>query len=162
MTYSRLIGALFLSAIIFYGLGNGLVTSVVRGPGFLSTISAHQTTLALGAVLMLLNSAVVLGLGILFFPIVEKHSKITALIYLVSRIVEAVLLAVGVLSLLMLVPLGQNAVEAGEANVAWAKAAASLLTQANSTSYQIAMMSLGVGGVFLCSQLFRISLIPDG
>jgi uncharacterized protein DUF4386 len=91
---------------------------------------------------------------------VEKHNKITALIYLASRTVEAVLLAVGVLCLLMLVPLGQNAVEAGQASAAWAEGVASLLTQANTTSYQIARMSLGVGGAFLCSQLFRISLIP--
>src|SRR5215212_5870855 len=42
MLYSRLIGALFLAAFAFYGVGFGLVTSVVGAPDFLLTISAHQ------------------------------------------------------------------------------------------------------------------------
>src|SRR5581483_1966228 len=55
MKYSRLIGALFLAGFLSYGVGFGLVTSVIGAPDFLMTISAHQTILALGAFLMLLN-----------------------------------------------------------------------------------------------------------
>src|SRR5260370_11980740 len=58
MTYSRLIGALFLVGFLFYGVGAALVTSVTGVPDFLSTISAHQTTLLIGAFLMLLNTVV--------------------------------------------------------------------------------------------------------
>lgn len=160
MRYSRLIGALFLAAFAFYGVGFGLVTSVVGTRDFLLTISAHQTTLVLGAVLMLLNSVVVVGLGALFFPIIENHGKRSALVYLASRIVEAVLLAIGVLCLLMLIPLGQYGVEVGGASVAWATAIGSLLTQANNMAFQIAMMSLGLASLFLCVLLFRTRLIP--
>jgi hypothetical protein len=160
LLYSRLIGALFLAAFAFYGVGFGLVTSVVGTPDFLLTISAHQTTLVLGAFLMLLNSVVVVGLGALFFPIIENHGKRTAVVYLASRIVEAVLLAIGVLCLLMLIPLGENAVEVGGASVAWATAFGSLLTQANSMAFQIAMMSLGLASLFLCMLLFRTRLVP--
>ena len=160
MLYSRLIGALFLAAFAFYGVGFGLVTSVVGAPDFLLTISAHQTTLVVGAFLMLLNSVVVVGLGALFFPIIEHHGRRTALVYLASRIVEAVLLAIGVLCLLMLIPLGQYAMEAREASVAWAAVLGSLLTHANTIAYQIAMMSLGLASLFLCVLLFRTRLIP--
>jgi hypothetical protein len=160
MTYSRLIGALFLSAILFYGGGLTLVTSVVGASDFLSTISTHQTTLVLGASLMLLNSVVVVGIAVLFFPILEQHSKRTALAYLASRIGEAVFLAIGVLALLMIIPLGQQSVDAGAANVGWAKALGSLAVQSNTMAYQIAVISLGLGGIFLCSLLFRTRLIP--
>src|SRR5207244_4874551 len=54
MAYSRLIGALFLVGFLVYGVGAALVTSVTGSPDFLSTLSAHQTTLVLGACLMLL------------------------------------------------------------------------------------------------------------
>ena len=68
MTYSRLIGALFLAGFLFYGVGAALVTSVTGAPDFLSTISAHQTTLFIGAFLMLLNTTLVeVGKGVLFF-----------------------------------------------------------------------------------------------
>lgn len=158
--YSRLIGALFLLAFVFYGVGNRLVTSVLGAPDFLATISAHQTTLVLGSFLMLLNSLVVVGIAVLFFPILENQGKRTALAYLASRIVEAVLLAVGVLCLLMILPLAQHAIDAGEASAAWAKTLGSLAIQSNTMAYQIAEMSLGIGGVFLCSLLFRTRLIP--
>ena len=92
---------------LFYGVGGALVTSVTGAPDFLSTISAHQTILVLGAFLMLLNTAVDVGKAVLFFPILEKHGKRTALAYLATMIVEVVLLDLGVLALLMIVPLGQ-------------------------------------------------------
>jgi hypothetical protein len=160
MTYSRLIGALFLSGFLVYGVGSSLVTSVVGAPDFLSTISAHQTTLVLGAFLMLLNTAVDVGKGVLFFPILEKHSKRTALAYLAALIVEVVLMDVGVLALLMIVPLAQHSVDAGQASVGWAKALGSLAVQSNTMAYQIGQMSLGLGAVFLCLLLFRTRLIP--
>ena len=156
MTASRLIGALFLAGFLVYGVGSLLVTSVTSGSSFLSTISAHQTTLVLGAVLMLVNAAVDVGKGVLFFPILERHGKRTALAYLATMLVEVVLLDIGVLALLLIVPLSsQHGLDAGVAN-----ALGSLAVKANGLAYQIAELSLGVGCVFLCSLLFRTRLVP--
>ena len=154
MTYSRIIGALFLLGFLFYGVGSGLVTSLVGGSNFLSTILASQTILVIGAFLMLLNTGVDVAKGVLFFPILEKHSKRTALAYLATMIVEVVLLAVGVLALLLIVPLARHAGEAG------AQTLATILVQTNATAYQMGEMTLGVGAVFLCLLLFRTQLIP--
>jgi hypothetical protein len=106
------------------------------------------------------NSVIVVGLGALFFPILENYGKRTALAYLASRIVEAILLAIGVLCLLMLNPLSHYAVDAGATSAAWATGLGSLLTQANTLSFQVAMMSLGLASLFLCVLLFRTRLIP--
>ena len=159
-TYSRVIGALFLLGFLAYGVGFALVTSVTGAPNFLATIAAHQTILVFGAFLMLLNSVVDVGKGVLFFPILEHHGKRTALAYLAAMIVEVVLLAIGVLALLMIVPIAHQGVDAGQAGVGWAKALGSLALQSNTMSYQIAEMALGFGGIFLCALLFRTRLIP--
>ena len=107
--YSRLIGALFLVGFLTYGVGSGLVTSLVGASNFLSTIAASQTILVIGAFLMFLNTGVDVAKGVLFFPILEKHSKRTALAYLATMIVEVVLLSIGVLALLLIVPLDKHA-----------------------------------------------------
>src|SRR5476651_624473 len=86
MKYSRVIGALFLLGFLSYGIGSGLATSLVGGANFLSTIAASQTVLVIGAFLMFLNTGVDLGKAVLFFPILEKHSKRTALAYLATMI----------------------------------------------------------------------------
>jgi hypothetical protein len=137
--HPKLIGALFLSAFVLYGVGNGLATS---GGG--------ATALAVGALMMLLNSAAVVGLGVLFFPILVGHGQRTALGYLASRVVEAVFLAVGVVSLLVLLPAGQET-GAGDPTLA---------LRANAMAYQVAMASLGIGGIFLCALLLRTRLVP--
>ena len=137
--YAKPIGALFLSAFVLYGVGNGLATSA-GGP----------TALAVGALMMLLNSAAVVGLGVLFFPVLVGHGQRTALGYVASRIVEAVFLAAGVLCLLVLLPAGQEA-GVGDPTVA---------LRANAAAYQVAMASLGAGSIFLCALLLRTGLIP--
>ena len=154
MTVSRVIGALFLCGFLLYGVGSVLVTSVTGGSNFLSTISANKTILILGAFLILLNTAVDVGKAVLFFPILEKHGKRTALGYLATMIVEVVFLSLGALALLMIVPLGQHAAEG------WAKSLGSLLVQSNTMAYQIGEAVLGFGALFLCALLLRTRLIP--
>src|SRR5205814_5201802 len=61
MTYSRIIGALFLLGFLCYGVGSGLATSLVGGSNFLSTIAASPTLLVIGAFLMFLNPGRGLG-----------------------------------------------------------------------------------------------------
>jgi Domain of unknown function (DUF4386) len=156
MTDSRLIGALYLVGYLVYGVGSILTKSVTGSSDFLATISAHQSILLIGAFLMFLNTAVDVGKGVLFFPILENHGKRTALGFLAAVIVEVVLLDVGVLALLMIAPLSsQHGVGAGVA-----QSLGSLAVQTNAMAYQIAEMSLAVGSVFLCLLLFRTQLIP--
>src|SRR5437763_3487128 len=156
MTDSRLVGGLYLAGYLVYGVGSILTQSVTGGSDFLSTISAHQSILLIGAFLMLLNTGVEVGKGVLFFPILEKHGKRTALGFLAAVIVEGVLLAVGVLALLMIVPISsQHGIGAGVA-----QSFGSLAAQANTMAYQVAEMSLAVGSVFLCLLLLRTQLIP--
>lgn len=158
--YSAVIGTLFVSAFFLYGIGFGLVTSVTGAPGYLATVAAQRLTLTSGGLLMLLNSVAVVGLGVLFYPILAKHGQRTALAYLSARIVEGAFLAIGVICLLMLVPLGQVWVEAGEASRGWVTAVGTLLSEANTLAYQIAMTSLGFASLFTCALLFRTRLIP--
>jgi hypothetical protein len=156
MTHSRLIGALFLSGFLVYGVGSALATSATGAPDFLATISAHPTVLIVGAFLMLLNTVVDVGKGILFFPILEKHSQRTALAYLAAMIVEVVVLDIGAVALLMIVPLsGQHGLDAGAA-----AAHGSALVHTNVMAYQFGEMTLAVGCVALCALLLRARLIP--
>jgi uncharacterized protein DUF4386 len=154
MTYSRVIGALFLLGFLAYGIGSGLATSLVGGSNFLSTIGASQALLVTGAFLIFLNTGVDLGKGVLFFPILAKHSQRTALAYLATMIVEVVLLSVGALALLLIVPLAKHAGEPG------AQTLGSILVQTNFTAYQMGEMVLGVGATFMCVLLYRTQLIP--
>jgi hypothetical protein len=109
---------------------------------------------------MLVNSAVDIGKGVLFFPILERHSKRTALTYLSAMIVEVGLLSVGALALLMIAPLAAHAADAGAIRANWASTLGSLAVDANTMAYQLGELSLAIGCIALCVLLLRARLIP--
>jgi hypothetical protein len=160
-TYARLIGALFLIGFAAYGTGFGLINSVITAPDFPANVAAVQTIVLIGAFLMLLNTVVDIGKGVLFFPILESHGKRTAFVYLAAIVVQVVFLDIGALFILMLVPLAQIAADAGASSVGWAPGIASLLTESNTLAYNVGQATLSFGGVFLGLLLYRTRLIPQ-
>jgi hypothetical protein len=157
MRDSRVIGALFLLGFVFYGTGFAMVSSVVGAPDFMTNIAAHQLTLVLGAVLMLLPIITDVWRAVVLFPILGEHGRSTALTYLAAQIVSVAMFFVGVVSLLMIVPLGQHA--AG-GTVEWATTMGSLMVQSNETAYQLAQFALAFGSLSLWLYGFRVKLIP--
>ena len=154
MRQSRILGTLFLAGFVVYGGGLSLVTSLVGGTDFLSTLAPFRTLLVLGAFLMLLNTAVDIAKAVLFFPILARHSQRAALTYFAAIIVQVVFLSIGALAILMLVPLSHIAADAGATTLG------TILVELNGTAYQIGQMALGVGATVLCVILFRTRLIP--
>jgi len=154
--YTRLFGALFLAGFLVYGIGFGLVSSVIGAPDFLSTLAGNSTVLLVGAFLMLLNTVVDIGKGVLFFPIAERRGKRTALVYLAAITVQVVLLDLGVLFLLMLVPLSEFVAGA----TASSAGLASLLTQANTLAFQLGQGTLAFGALFMTWFLFQNRMVP--
>lgn len=160
MVVSRVIGGLFLLGFLSYGPGSMLMTSVVGGDSFLADVPTHKAALVLGALLMLVNTAVDIGKAVLFFPILNRWGRRTALTYLATMIFEVALMAVGVLALLMLVPLADQAAS-GQLDAGVAQSLGSLAIDGNEMAYQIAQMSLGFGALFLCTLLLRSGLVPQ-
>ncbi len=141
---ARMIGILFLVSTSSYIVGNVLIDAATQN---LNNLSSSQ--ISLGAMLMLVNSVAVVGIGLTVFPILEQHSQTIARIYLTSRIVEGILLTIGILSLLSLITLSSEP-----------KILATLAIKTNFFAYQIAMMLLGIGSLFFCALLYQTKLIP--
>jgi hypothetical protein len=130
---ARIVGVLFLAGYLAYGVGS----LIAKGSADRSGSTALFVT---GAALMLLNSAFVIGIGVLMFPILRPHNKAIAAGYLGTRIFEGVVLAIGLVSLIVLT--GSAAIHA------------------NSVCYNIAEAGLGIGSLFFCALLFRTRLVP--
>lgn len=158
--HSRLIGGLYLAGFLCYGTGFALVSSVTATPHFLATIAAHQFTLVLGAVLMLLPIITDVWRAVVFFPILGEHGRSAALTYLAAQIVSVVMFFIGVVSLLTIVPLSQYAVDASGASVDWAVALGTLMVHSNETAYQISQFALAFGSLSLWIYGVRVRLIP--
>ena len=134
---ARIVGVLFLAGYVAYGVGSLLAQGIVDSDDRSSSTASFVT----GVALMLLNTAFVIGIGVLMLPILRPHSKAIAASYLGTRIFEGVGLAIGVVSLIVV-----------------ADSAAAI--HANSVLYNIAEAGLGLGSLFFCALLFRTGLVP--
>src|SRR3954449_11683223 len=133
---ARIVGVLFLAGFWAYGVGSLIATGIVRS----GDRSGSTALFVTGAALMLLNSAFVIGIGVLMFPILRAHSRAIAAGYLGARIFEGAVLAIGVVTLVVLT--GSRAIHA------------------NAAFYNIAEAGLGIGSLFFCALLFRTGLVP--
>jgi Domain of unknown function (DUF4386) len=149
-TTGRAIGALILTGYV-WGVGNAMVQAVWNAPDGLNSIANNQMQISAGAVVMLLNSVVVIGIGLLMMSVLKHHHSIQANGYLVARVVEGAFLAVGVVFLLLLIPLGNEYLSpdatAGKASLA---SLAVVFHMASHYAAQVAWISLGTGSMLLC------------
>jgi hypothetical protein len=133
---------------------------MLEAPGALSTVAANAMPLAIGAILMLVNSVAVAAIGVLLYRVAKPHGEGVAIGYLGTRIFESVVLAVGIVFLLLQIPLAREAVSASAAGAASLQILSTLLIEGNFFAYQIAMIGLGVGSVPFWLLIYRARLIP--
>ncbi len=157
-TIGRIVGALFLLAYVVYLAGGALADAGSASTVVLSHVASHQTQISAGALLMLANSAAVIGIGVLIFPILKRHHEISAYGYLSAQVVQGLMLAVGIAFLLLRIPLAQQYAGASHASVLPALARAA--QEANHYSFWIGMLSVGIGGLLLCRVLLHERLVP--
>ena len=130
-----IIGVLFLLATASYMIGSGLVETALKITDF-SLINAEQ--IKMGILLELINSAAVVGIAALIFPILRKYGESLTMIYVSSRIIESALLLIAAIGPLLLITLNQ--IEAQQLNA--------MITLFASYSFQMAMISLSAGSIF--------------
>jgi len=157
----RVLGLLFILPFFAYGIGSAVIGSLLEGTDPLSQVIEHRPRYVAGALLLLLNSATVVGIGVLFFPIGRRHHASIALAYICTRVVEALLLTVGVLFLLSILHLGEGAQGLGASRTQELLTLTTLLARGNFWAYQLAMLVLGAGSMWFCVLLFRSGLAPS-
>lgn len=137
-------------AFLAYGIGTGMVTGVLEATNPVVEFTLKRTQFIAGAALMLLNSAIVASIGLLLLPLLVRYNRVIAWSYLAARAIEAVALATGVMSLLLLVatksPVTQTVIVTA--------------SRGNFVAYQTGMAVLGFGSLFFCALLYRCRLVP--
>ena len=159
-TTARIVGALFLAGMVVYITGNILVQSILATPDQLATVLENSRLLAVGALLMVMAGVWDAAHGILMFPVLKRHNERLAVGYLGARLIDAGLIAVGVLFILLHIPLGRAYLNAGAADTASLHALSTVFNQAHLYAYEIGMLAVGFAGFMLCSTFYRTQLVP--
>jgi hypothetical protein len=110
---ARVVGALFLTAMVTSLAGGIWLDSITSAADYLTTVSANEAQVIIGVLLELINCAAVVGIAAMLFPILKRHNENIARGYFGFRILEAAILSVAVISPLALITLSQEYVAAG-------------------------------------------------
>ncbi len=157
---AKVFGISFLIGYVSYGLGFGLLNSLLSSPGSLGSIFYRQNEVIFeAAIMMAVFAPVNIVLGVIMTPLFKRHSQTLAYAYLSSAIASTILLIVGAIFLLLTISLSENFSKAG-ADFRDIELMFTLCKRANFYSYQIAMIIWGLGGLVFSYLLFVAKLVP--
>lgn len=155
---ARIVGALFIITMIIGMIDAYGIAPILAAP--LDGIIINQHRIIMGAFCIFFMSIGITGIAILLFPVLKTHNETIAVMYVSFRTIECVLLLTGSVVYLILIPLSREYSSAGNPAASHYLTLASMAIQARYAAYQIAMMVLGIGSLFLCHLLYTTRLIP--
>ena len=158
---ARVFGIFFILTFLSYGIGSGLVDSVVSSPNYLSNIHTNKITVLVGVILMaLVHTFFNIGLPVIMLPILKPFNRYLTYGYLSAAIAATVVLVIGAIFLLLLLPLSDEFVKAGSITASNYESMGILLKKGGAFSYQLGMALWGLGGLLFVSLLYISRLVP--
>ncbi|MCD9025229.1 DUF4386 domain-containing protein [Cohnella silvisoli] len=115
---AKIVGVLFILAAVTAVIGLLLYDPILNGPDYLIQGSEHANQVILGALMELILVVSAVGTATTMFPYLRKYNETIALWHLCFRFLEAVIITVGVISVLSLLTLSREFVAAGAPDTA--------------------------------------------
>ena len=160
-TIARVFGVLYLITIITAIAAYFFYVPVLDDPRYIVGGGA-DTSVSLGALLELMLIIANIGTAVVLYPILKRQNEILILGYVTARVMECVFIAVGILSLLTVVALRQEAAAGADA-ASLVTAGKTLVALHEWTSLLGPGFMVGVGnGLILGYLMYTSALMPRG
>jgi hypothetical protein len=152
-------GVLFIVATVTDVLSRvAFLTPVLGSADPLAAVSANETRVALGALLLFVGAAAAAGIAIAMYPVLRRHGEGLALGSVGFRLVEGSLYLGIVVCLLVLVAMGEEAVTSDDA-AAFAGPVA-LVLAAREALGQVGVLAFALGATMYYWLFYRSRLVP--
>lgn len=156
---ARIVGALFIITMLAGMIDANLAAPILNGT--LDQIYTNKMIVKVGAFFALIMSVGIVGISVVLFPLLYEYNKSIAITYVSFRTMEGVLLIIMVICSMLLLLLSQEYIIAGIPNESYYQNIATLVIKVKYLAYQIAMVILGFGSLFLCYLFYKTKLIPQ-
>ena len=156
-----IVGVLFITATVASSLYYVILDPILNAPDYLIKVSENANRVIIGVLLYLIDCAAVVVIPIMLFPIFKKHNEALALGYVGSRIIESVTLIVGHISLLSLLTLSQEYVQAAVPDASRFQALGALLLSVHDWTHLLGVeIVFALTALILNYLLYKSKLIP--
>ena len=158
---ARIVGALFITAMVAGMLRFVLLDPILDAPDYLINLSANENQVIIGALLFYILAVALVGIAIVIYPILKKQNEALALGYVGARIIEGVLFIIAILAILTLWTFSQEFVKAGAPDDSCFQILGELLLAVRYWAYNVLWpITLSLGGLMFYYLLYQSNLIP--
>jgi len=155
---SRAVGALILLSYAGVSAGAALMAPALDRATALFDVDAHRAGIVVGGLCEFVNDACVIGIAVLLFPLLKRAGEGLALWYVGLRIVEGVMYAVGVASVLGIASFAKDSVVSGD--VASLESGRGVLIGLFDGAGTMATVAFMVAAIMLYILLLRSRIVP--
>ncbi|MFF2447841.1 DUF4386 domain-containing protein [Neobacillus sp. NPDC058068] len=158
---AKIVGVLFILASVTAIIGLILYDPILNGPDYLIKGSEHASQVILGALMELILVVSVVGTATTMFPILRKYNETIALWHVCFRFLEAVIITVGVISVLSLLTLSREFVAAGAPDSTSFQASGTLLKAIHDWTFLLGpLFMLGINTMMYSYIFYKSKLVP--
>jgi len=158
---AKIVGVLFILAAVTAIIGLNLYAPILNGPDYLIKGSEHANQVILGAVMELILVASVVGTATTMFPILRKYNETIALWHVCFRFLEAIIITVGVISVLSLLTLSREFVATGATDSASFQASGTVLKAIHDWTFMLGpLFMLGINTMMYSYIFYKSKLVP--
>ena len=159
---ATIVGVLFIIGTVA-GISSGVVTGPVLGDAdYLAAVAANESSIVLGALLVLVMGFPLAMIPAMMFPIFRKYNEPLALGAVIFRgVLEAVTYMVIATCWLLLIPVGKEFVNAGAADALTFQALGTVITKAVYWTEHLLALVFTIGALMLYWLFFKTKLIPN-
>ncbi|MEI8204237.1 MAG: DUF4386 domain-containing protein [Bacteroidota bacterium] len=156
-----LVGVLYILAAVTAIIGFTLYQPILTDPDYIVNGSANGTQILWGAFNELILAFSVIGIGVMMFPVVNKENETIAIGYVCFRLLEAIIIIVGIISLISVVTLSQEFEKAVAPNVSSYLTAGKLLVTIHNWTFLLGPnLALGPSTLMMSYFLYESKLVP--
>ncbi|MNH88964.1 hypothetical protein D3C73_414790 [compost metagenome] len=160
-TASRIAGVLFIIAAVTAIVGVILYKPLLNDADYLIQGPAHASQVVLGAIMELLLVVSAVGTATVMFPFLKQYHRTIAIWHVCFRFMEAVVITVGVISVLSLLTLSQEYTAAGAPDTAFYHVSGNLLKAIHDWTFLLGPnFFLGINTMMYSYIFYKSGLVP--
>lgn len=148
----RIVGALFLVAMVASLVGGGMIESELGAGLFQNGVSFNETFINTGVFLEIINTLAVAGIGILLYPILKKKNEQVAIGYVSFRILEMVSCLSAAIVPLLIIEINRESISAEITDLL-------IVSRAQITGIFIPLF-FSLGALIFYNFLYKTELLP--
>jgi Domain of unknown function (DUF4386) len=158
---AKIVGVLFILAAVTAILGLNLYEPILKGPNYLIKGSEHANQVILGALMELILVVSAVGTATTMFPILRKYNETIALWHVCFRFLEAIIITVGVISVLSLLTLSREFVAAGATDIGSFHTSGVVLKAVHDWTFMLGpLFMLGINTIMYSYIFYKSKLVP--